>query len=99
MADAGPPIHRGLSDPGIQEVLGQRLRSYRKARGLSLEDLARRTGLSVLTIHKAEHGGNFTIRTLLRVLRALDRLEQLDGFLPPTPTSPLDLIQEEGDGG
>jgi transcriptional regulator with XRE-family HTH domain len=99
VAKAETPIHRGLADPSIQEVLGQRLRSYRKAQAFSLDDLARRTGLSVLTIHKAEHGGNFTVRTLLRVLRALDRLEQLDAFLPAPPTSPLDLIKQEGDGG
>jgi transcriptional regulator with XRE-family HTH domain len=88
-------IHRGLSDPRVQEVLGQRLRSYRTARRLTLNDLASRTGLSALTIHKAEHGGNFTVRTLIRVLRALGRLESLDGFLPPIPRSPLELIDRE----
>ncbi len=87
-------ISRSLSDPQIQSVLGTRLRAYRKAAGLSLEALAGRTGLSALTIHKAEHGGNFTVRTLLRILRALDRLEQLESFLPAVPTSPLDLIDE-----
>ncbi len=92
-------IRRSLSDPQIQTVLGERLRSYRKAHGLSLDALAERTGLSALTIHKAEHGGNFTIRTLLRVLRALDRLEQLDACLPPAPRSPLDLIDEESPVG
>lgn len=89
------PINRSLSDPQIQSVLGERLRSYRKAAGLSLEALAERTGLSPLTIHKAEHGGNFTIRTLLRILRALDRLEQLESCLPPVPASPLDLIDRD----
>ncbi|HLA76239.1 MAG TPA: helix-turn-helix transcriptional regulator [Vicinamibacteria bacterium] len=99
MEEAITPIHRGLSDPRIQEVLGLRLRSYRKAQGLSLDGLAQRTGLSPLTLHKAEHGGNFTVRTLLRVLRALGRLEQLDAFLSPIPQSPLDLIERDSDGG
>ena len=92
-------IRRSLPDPRIQAILGGRLRDYRKAHGLSLDALAERSGLSALTIHKAEHGGNFTIRTLLRVLRALDRLEQLDAFLPPVPRSPLDLIDEESTHG
>lgn len=87
-------IHRSLSDPQIRTVLGERLRDYRKAHGLSLDELAQQSGLSALTIHKAEHGANFTMRTLLRVLRALNRLEQLDAFLPPVPQSPLDLIDE-----
>ena len=92
-------IRRSLSDPQIQAVLGARLRDYRKAHGLSLDALAERAGLAALTIHNAEHGGNFTIRTLLRVLRALDRLEQLDLCLPPVPPSPLDLIDEESAHG
>lgn len=88
------PVRRALSDPRILEVLGARLQAYRKAHDLSLDELARRSGLSALTIHKAEHGGNFTMRTLLRILRTLDRLEQLDAMLPPVPRSPLDLIDE-----
>jgi transcriptional regulator with XRE-family HTH domain len=95
----GLSINRGLTDPRIQQVLGGRLRSYRKAAGLSLQQLAARSGLAPLTIHAAEHGGNFTIRTLLRVLRALDRLEQVDALLPPMPRSPLDLIDRQDQGG
>jgi transcriptional regulator with XRE-family HTH domain len=89
-----PATHRSLSDPQIQTLLGERLRAYRKAQGLTLDALARRSGLSALTIHKAEHGGNFTIRTLIRILRTLDRLEQLDALLPPVPPSPLELIRD-----
>lgn len=98
MATSGTPIQRTLTDPQIQAILGARLRAYRDAQGLTLEQLGTRAGLAPLTIHKAEHGGNFTARTLLRLLRALGRLRQLDAFLPPAPTSPLDLIDEESDG-
>jgi putative transcriptional regulator len=99
MATSSTPIRRTLTDPQIQAVLGRRLRDYRRAARFSLDALAQRTGLSALTIHKAEHGGNFTVRTLLRVLRALGRLEQLDAFLPPLPPSPLELIAKDPDGG
>ena len=99
MTDPRTAIRQSLSDPQIQAALGARLRSYRESENLCLEALAERAGLSHITLHKAEHGSNFTIRTLLRVLRALGRLEQLDRFLPPTPRSPLDLIDEETDGG
>lgn len=96
------PIRRGLSDAEIRRALGGRLRAYREAEGLTLAELAERAGLSHITVHKTEHGGNFTVRTLLRMLRALGRLEQLDAFLPPVTRSPLDLIQrdeEAADGG
>lgn len=99
MTDPTTPVRRALADPQIQAILGDRLRSYREAAGLTQVDLSRRAGLSPLTLQKAEHGGNFTIRTLLRVLRALGRLEQLDTFLPPPAKSPLDLIAGDSDGG
>jgi len=88
-------VHRGLTDPQIQAALGGRVRSYREAAGLTQQDLAQRAGLTVLTIHKAEQGANFTARTLLRILRALGRLEQLDAFLPPVQESPLNLLEQQ----
>jgi transcriptional regulator with XRE-family HTH domain len=90
-----PQIHRGLTDPQVQAVLGGRLRAYREAAGLTQMELAERAGLTVLTIHKAEQGANFTARTLLRILRALGRLEQLDAFLPPVQESPLNLLEQQ----
>lgn len=88
-------IHRSLPDPDLLAVLGGRLRAYRESAGMSLEALADRAGLAFVTLQKAETGGNFTMRTLLRVLRALGRLEQLDGFLPPVTTSPLSLLERQ----
>ena len=88
-------IHRGLADPQIRGLLGGRLRAYREARDLTLAELAKLTGLSALTLQKAETGRNFTVRTLLRVLRALGRLEQLDAFFPPVARSPLDLLEPQ----
>ncbi|HEX9727934.1 MAG TPA: helix-turn-helix transcriptional regulator [Gemmatimonadales bacterium] len=88
-------IHRALADPEILGVLGARLRAYRGAHGLTLADLADRAGLSHPTLQKAETGGNFTMRTLLRVLRALGRIEQLDAFLPPVTASPLALLEDQ----
>ena len=98
MSDQATPIRRALADSRIQEIMGARLRAWREGAGLSLEQLGARAGLSPLTLHKAEHGGNFTMRTLIRILRALGRVEQLDAFLPPVATSPLDLVSKEPDG-
>jgi transcriptional regulator with XRE-family HTH domain len=91
-------IHRGLADPEIQAVLGRRLRAYREAAGLSQGALAARAGLTPLTVHNAETGANFTARTLLRILRAFGRLEQLESLLPQVALSPLALIERSDDG-
>jgi len=58
-------------------LTGPRLRQLRLAKGLSLKELAERTGSSASAIHRYESGwGRFEIRTLRRLAAALDaRLE------------------------
>lgn len=83
------------SDPQLLVELGRRLRAYRAQQGLTIKDLALRAGVTPLTLLKAERGDNFTIRTLLRVLRALGRTDLVEGFLPPPVESPLLLLDKK----
>jgi transcriptional regulator with XRE-family HTH domain len=87
------------SDPEIMEELGRRLRGLRKARGLTLHEVAERTGLDRTTVSRAEHGDNPTLLTLLRLLRAYDRLAALDAFIPEAEVSPMALIRGQRRGG
>lgn len=84
-----------LSDPEILTELGRRIRGYRVQQQLTIKELAARAGLTPLTIQKAERGENFTFRTLLRILRALGRIDLVEALLPPPAPSPLSLL----DGG
>jgi transcriptional regulator with XRE-family HTH domain len=88
-----PSIASALSDPEILAELGRRLRSYRLQRNFPIRVLAERAGVTPLTLQNAERGRNVTVETLLRVLRALDRIEQLDAFLPEPVLSPLALLE------
>ena len=83
------------ADPQLLAQLGGRLRAYRAQQGLTLKELAARAGVTPLTLLKAERGENFTMRTLLRVLRALGRLDLVEGFLPPPLESPLLLLDKK----
>ena len=84
-----------LTDPEILTELGARLRSYRLQQNLPVTDLARLAGVTPLTVQKLERGSNFTMETLMRLLRGLGRLEQLDAFLPEPGISPLALLAEQ----
>jgi putative transcriptional regulator len=79
------------TDPEIMEDLGRHLPQLRKARGLTLEGVAERTG----TVGRAERGDNPTLLTLIRILRAYGRLGALDSFLPEAEVSPMALIERE----
>jgi DNA-binding XRE family transcriptional regulator len=51
--------------------MSNRVREIRKTLGLTQQRLARKAGVSPRTIHSAEHGGDCTIPTKRKILRAL----------------------------
>ncbi len=79
----------------LREV-GARLRAFRLQQNLTVFDLARRAGVAARTLGRAELGGNTNLETIIRVLRALGRLDALDAFLPEPLPSPLQLDAGHG---
>jgi len=77
-------------------MVGGRLQAYRLLRNLTVEDLATKAGLNRNTVSNAEHGANPRLLTVIRLLRAFDRLDMLDSFLPPPRVSPLALLERKG---
>lgn len=75
---AAPPAGRSAAPPAeddgvtpVLEAVGPRLRALRRARGATLADLSRRTGISVSTLSRLESGGRRpTLELLLPVARA-----------------------------
>lgn len=49
-----------------------------------------------MTVARAERGHRPTLETVIRILRALNRVESLDAFLPPPLISPLELASLSG---
>lgn len=73
---------------GLTERLARSLRSHRLGRGLSLGELARRSGLSKTSLSNLEAGAaNPSLETLWRIAGALDLpLGELLGESEPPPT-------------
>ena len=63
----------------VKNAIGDLVKAIRKNRKLTQEELAKSIDVSVTTIKKLEKGQNFTIETLLKVLKELDLLELLNG--------------------
>ena len=82
-----------LTDQEILKKIGERLKAYRLQQNVSVEDLGSRTGLSATTVVRAEAGRNPTLKTLIRILRALRRVDALETFLPEPKVSPIDLLE------
>jgi len=82
-----------MSNEEILIELGDRIRQKRLNKNKTHIELVDQTGLSRATISKIEKGQNSTILNIILVLRALDAIDQLDLFLPPTLVDPATLAK------
>lgn len=83
------------TDEVIREI-GRRLKGYRLQQNRTLDEIARDGGLGRATVARAEAGKNPSLDSLVRILRALGRLEALDDFLAAPVISPLQIAEMQG---
>lgn len=78
-----------FSNGEIASQLGERFKEYRCALGLTQKDVSIQSGVSVMTIVRFERGQGNSIRldNLIALLRAVQRLEDMDGLIPELPQS------------
>ena len=73
------------SNSAILGELGQRLRRERLNRNMTQQGLADNSGLSRSTVAKVEDGDNFSMETLIRMLRTFELVDRLDALLRNPP--------------
>ena len=84
------------SDTALLQQLGERLRQYRLNRNMTQAALAKEAGVSGRTINRIEHGQSTQLSNLIRVLRSLGLLENMDALVPEPTMSPLQQIKLQG---
>jgi transcriptional regulator with XRE-family HTH domain len=62
----------------VKNEIGALIKALRKQRRLSQIQLANKLDVSRTTIQNLELGNNFTVDTILKVLKEMDLLEQLN---------------------
>ncbi len=82
-----------LTDDAILEELGYRLSRRRLELELTQAELAKQAGIGKRTLERLESGGSSQMSNLIRVLRALGLIEQLDTFLPEASPRPMELLR------
>ena len=85
-----------LADAAVVEELGRRLRQLRLAQNLTQQSLADEAGVSVATVRNLENGKRTQLITLIRVLRTLGLLADLDRLVPEQRPSPIELLKLRG---
>lgn len=85
-----------LSDDAALKELGQRIAQYRLNRNLTQNALAEEAGISKRTLHRVEHGESTHLTNLVRILRALNLLENLEALIPTPAISPIQQVKMQG---
>lgn len=78
-----------MTNAAILQTLGERLKEYRLRRNLQQAEMARYAGVNISTVSRIEKGQNIMFDSYLRIMRVLEMLDNLDGFIPEPPRSPL----------
>lgn len=81
------------TDRRVLTELGERLGRYRLNRNLTQDRLAREAGVSKRTIVRLENGESSQLTNLVRVLRALGLLANMDALVPAPLTSPVEALK------
>lgn len=85
------------SGSDIIRELGKRYRDYRKRMGYTQKDVAGKSGLSIFTISSFENGSStgITLASFIKLLRAIDSLDEMEKLLPQLPESPRVLFRKQ----
>jgi transcriptional regulator with XRE-family HTH domain len=79
----------------LEAELGQQVRALRLRANLDQQTLAQQAGVALSALKNVESGKGATLKTLLKVLRALNRLEWIQSLSPAVSISPLQLLKQK----
>jgi len=85
-----------VSNEAILISLGKRLAEYRLNMNISQATLSDEAGISRKTLYNIENGKSVQLENLIRILRALGQLEQIENLLPVSTVSPISLADRKG---
>jgi transcriptional regulator with XRE-family HTH domain len=77
----------------LEDLLGSHLREMRLLKNLDQKSLAERAGLSLTAVKHLESGRGARVNSLIKVLRALERVDWLDHLAPIVSISPMQMLK------
>jgi len=83
------------TDAAIIKGFGKRIREVRQRKNLTMREVADKTGTTLTTICAVENGKGCTLATLVRVFRALGRLEELEMLMSVPDENPVEMLKQK----
>lgn len=85
-----------MNDKAALAELGRRIQVHRLNLNMTQANVAGKAGVSRRVLQKLEGGQSCNLAVLIRVLRAMGKLDAMDAFLPEPGLSPLQLAKLKG---
>lgn len=76
--------------------LGSKIRNCQLRSNISQIELAERAGVGLSALKNLELGKGATLKTLIKVVRTLERTDWLEALAPPISISPLQMAKFNG---
>ena len=77
----------------LEEELGRQIRALRLRLDLNQRQLAERAGIALNSVRNLESGRGATLRSLIQVLRVLNRADWLAALAPAVSISPVQMLR------
>ncbi len=74
--------------------MGSRLRELRLLKNLDQKSLAERAGISLNAVKHLESGKGARVNSLIKLLRALERMDWLEALAPTVSISPMQMLRK-----
>jgi transcriptional regulator with XRE-family HTH domain len=78
-----------------EEVLGQQIRNLRILRNMDQKALSEQAGVALNVIKRIESGKTSTTKSLIKILRILNRVEWLETLAPKVTVNPLQMTPQK----
>ena len=85
-----------LSDDAVLKKIGNRITQYRLNQDKTQAALAQEAGISTRTMARVEHGDSVQASSIIRILRALQLVENLNTLIPEPAVSPVQQLKMQG---
>jgi transcriptional regulator with XRE-family HTH domain len=79
----------------LEKLLGEDIKALRLQKNIDRKTLCIRAGISEHAIRNLEGGKGTTLKTLIRILKALERESWLNTIAPRTSINPLHLVRKK----
>ena len=88
-------MNQVLNLQDLEVILGENLKALRLQKNVDRQTLCNQAGVSLTALRHLEGGEGATIKTLIRVIRALDRESWLTSIAPQVSINPLHMLREK----